>query len=113
MKLAELCHNIMGKFHIDDYIETYLSEDKGILEVVEVTEPCYDDEGKLLTNEFKGRLLTLYLRDGIITSIEPNALSIITPVNKELYDYILSLMYQPIDDIMEEVVLTKTWNRGN
>ena len=99
MQLKTLMKLVKNNFVVDDRLDVYIYTDR--IEFVEHIDPIYkDDEDKeLLLKEFNGRIFILYYTGNTITSIEHSCLRLINNTNKGLYEFLLGLINEKVDDI--------------
>lgn len=97
MQLHTLMKLIKHNFQVDEELRAYIYNNR--IKFIDFTSGFTQDD--ITLNDFYGKLLTIYYDEETleIKSIEPHCLSIITPVNKEVYKYLADLIGKTIDDL--------------
>lgn len=97
MQLQELMKQVKSKFMVDEQLRVYIYKDR--IDFIDFTSAVVDKKGEEIVPDFYGRLFSATYRDKVITVVEPQSLSMITPRNTELYKYLCDLIYTKIDDL--------------
>ena len=97
MRLKTIMKLIKNQFMVDDELRAYRYEDR--IELFDYVSPIEQD-GKKIMDEMECRLLVLYYnKDGIITTIEHNCLTLLNERNSHLYKCLIKLLGEKIIDL--------------
>ena len=101
MKLYELINQIKDVYPIEDEIQAYIYTN-GYIKFVSVEYPVYDeDTHKEIYPKMHSLLFEMKHKDNVITLVEPNAMSFITPSNLKIHLILCSLINKTIDDLTD------------
>lgn len=97
MQLHTLMKLIKHNLQVDEELRVYIYTNR--IEFIDFTSGFTQDD--ITVNDFYGKLLTIYYDEKTleIKSIMPQCLSLITPVNKDVYKYLADLIGKTIDDL--------------